>query len=390
MGEKGPLSLTTCLGRILAAGRKLASPSLAQGLLRIAPRLTTAALAGVVIMFFAWSCERQARRRDTLQAQQAKKQATEEISQLRQQAASALRDAQQSAQAVRALEAQQQQLMREAEGLRQSLESLRQQELARTDEVATLPTSEVASRVASRLGEQGTGNREQVTGNREQVTGNREQVTGNREQVTGNREQVSGAGGQVTGRQALNPLTRPAPPEESASAGHPLPQGGEGQNNPGGEGQNNPGGEGENNPGGDGQKYPAGVSGQKPPALEAQVLAPSTSRPSSPALVLSDQGVRKVEAALIELDSCRQQTQLMGQQVSNCEQQSKLDSTMRDQQAATIAKLNAALADKDKILAASEAAHRAELKAARGTWRAHFIRAVEYFAGGFIAGVMVR
>jgi hypothetical protein len=80
----------------------------------------------------------------------------------------------------------------------------------------------------------------------------------------------------------------------------------------------------------------------------------------------------------------------MGQQIANCEQQSKLDSTMRDQQAATIAKLNAALADKDKILAASEAAHRAELKAAHGTWRAHFIRAVEYFAGGFIAGVLVR
>jgi len=304
MEEKGPLSLTTCLGKILAAGCKLASPSLAQGLLRMVPGLTTAALAGVVIMFFAWSCERQARRRDTLQAQQVKKQAAEEISQLRQQAASALRDAQQSAQAVRALEAQQQQLVREAEGLRQSLESLRQQELAHTDEVATLPTSEVASRVASRLGEQGTGNREQGIGNREQVTGNR--------------EQVAGAGGQVPG------------PE------------------------------------------------------------PGTSRPSGAALVLSDQGVRKVEAALIELDSCRQQTQLMGQQVTNCEQQSKLDSTMRDQQAATIAKLNAALADKDKILAASEAAHRADLKAARGTWRARFFRAVEYFAGGFIAGVLVR
>jgi len=311
MGEKGPLSLTTCLGKILAAGRKLVSPSLAQGLLRIVPGLSAAALAGVVIMFFAWSCERQARQRDTLQAQQVKKQAAEEISQLRQQAASALRDAQQSAQAVRALEAQQQQLVREAEGLRQSLESLRQQELARTDEVATLPTSEVASRVASRLEEQGTGNREQVTGNREQVTGNREQVAGNG-------EQVSGAGIQRSG------------PE------------------------------------------------------------PGASRASSPALVLSDQGVRKVEAALIELDSCRQQTQLMGQQVTNCEQQSKLDSTMRDQQAATIAKLNAALADKDKILAASEAAHRADLKAARGTWRARFFRAVEYFAGGFIAGVLVR
>jgi septal ring factor EnvC (AmiA/AmiB activator) len=283
MGEHRPLSLTTCLGKIGAASRKLASLSLAQGLLRMIPGLPTAALASVVIMFFAWSCERQAHRGDVAQARQVKKQATEEISRLQQQAAGALRDAQQSAQAVRKLEAQRQQLAREAEGLRQSLESLRQQELARANGVATLPTSEVVSRVASRL-----------------------------------QEQVSGVRGQGSG---------PAPNASSAS---------------------------------------------------------------SPAMVLSDQGVRKVETALIELDSCRQQTQVIGQQVSNCEQQAKLNSSMQEQQSGTIAKLNAALADKDQILARSEEAHRAELKATRGTWRARFLRAVEIFAGGFIAGVLVR
>jgi len=110
----------------------------------------------------------------------------------------------------------------------------------------------------------------------------------------------------------------------------------------------------------------------------------------SGALVLSDQGVRKVETALIELDSCRQQTQVMGQQVSNCEQQAKLDSNLQQQQSDTISKLNAALADKDQILARSAEAHQAELKAARGTWRRRFLHAVEIFAGGFIAGVLVR
>jgi len=306
MGSNRPLSLTTCLGKMGAAGRKLASLNLAQGLLRSIPGLPTAALAGVVIMFFTWSCERQARRRDTAEAQQVKKQAAEEISRLQQQAAGALRDAKQSAQAVRELEAQRQQLAREAEGLRHSLESLRKQELARTDEVATLPTSEVVSRVASRL-----------------------------------QEPVSGVGDQGSGQQPLNPLTRPAPAGESAGAGHPLPQGGEGQ------------------------KFPA-------------------------ALVLSDQGVRKVETAFIELDSCLQQNQVMGEQVSNCEQQSKLNSAIIDQHSGTIAKLNAALADKDQILARSEEAHRAELRAARGTWRSRFFRAVEYIAGGFIAGVLLR
>jgi len=340
MANTAPASPTTHLGKIVAAGRKLASLSPVQGILRMFPGLPAVVLAGVVVMFFAWSCERQARRRDIEAAKLVKKQADEEISQLHQEAAGALRDAKQSTQAALELESQRQELMRESERLRLSLESLRQQELAHTNEVATLPTSDVVSRVASRLEEQGTGNREQGTGQQ---------------------GQVSGVGGQVSGY----PLTRPALAGESASAGHPLPQGGEGQNNLRGEGQNNPGGEGSSK---------AGAGGQKSPG----------------ALVLSDQGARKVETALIELDSCRQQAQVMGQQVSNCEQQAKLDSALQQQQSTTIAKLNAALADKDQILARSEEAHRAELKAARGTWRSRLFRAVEIFASGFIAGVLVR
>jgi hypothetical protein len=106
--------------------------------------------------------------------------------------------------------------------------------------------------------------------------------------------------------------------------------------------------------------------------------------------VLSDAGVRKVETAFRELDSCRQQAQVMGQQVSNCEQQAKLDSSIQEQQSGAIAKLNAALGDKDQVMARSEEAHRAELKAARGTWRGRLLRAAEIFAGGFIAGVLIR
>jgi hypothetical protein len=368
MANSGPLSPITCLGKIRAAGRKLASLSSLRWLLRMFPGLPAAALAGVVIMFFAWSCEHQARQRDIEAAKQVKKQTDEEISFLRLKVTSALRDAKQSAQAAQELEGQRQKLVREAEGLRQRLESLRQQELAHTNEVATLPTSEVVSRVASRLQEQGIGNREQGTGRQ---------------------EPVSGVGGQVSGRPAVNPLTGPALTGESATTGHPprflwsdgqhrgpaigLPQGGEGRSNPAGEGRNNPEEERRNNPEAEGQNNPGG-DGQKSPA----------------ALVLSDQGARKVETALIELDSCRQQTQVMGQQVSNCQQQTKLDSTLQQEQAGTIAKLNAALVDKDQILARSEEAHRAELRAARGTWRSRFLRAVEIFAGGFIAGVLVR
>ena len=330
MGNDQPPSQATPSSKIRAACQKLAGLSVVQVLSRLAPGLPAAALAGAVVMFFAWSCERQARQRESTEAKQVEKRATEEISRLQQQAAGAQREAQQSAKAVRELESQRQKIAREAEGLRQSLESLRKQELARSDEVATLPTSEVASRVASRLQEQGIGNREQGTA-----------------------------------QQLGNPLTHPAPADEDAGSGPPSPPRGRGLTNSGGAGQGNLTGQGQTNPQGESQKNPT-------------------------ALVLSDQGVRKVETTFIELDSCLQQSQVMEQQVSNCEQQTKLDSTLQQQQSEAISKLNAALADKGQVLAHSEEAHRAELKAARGTWRARFVHAVEIFAGGFIAGVLVR
>ena len=324
MGTSKPPSPTTALSAILAAASKLGGLRLAQGFLRIAPGLPAAALAGVAILFFAWSCEHRARQHEAAEAQQAKKQATEQISQLEKQAASAVRDAQQSSQAAKQLEGQRQQLARDADGLRQSLDSLRNQELVRANELASLTTEEVVKQVTARLQEQGIGNREQGTGQKN-----------------------------------LNPLTRPATADEGAAAGHPLPQGEEG-------------------------KGPAGREGTR--------QDPSAHLPTSPsaALVLSDQGVRKVESAFVELDSCRQQSQVIAQQASNCDQRTKLDSALEEQQAGTISKLNAALVDKDQILARSEAAHRAELKAVRGTWRTRFCHAVEIFAGGFIAGVLVR
>ena len=72
MGTSKPPSPTTALSAILAAASKLGGLRLAQGLLRIAPGLPAAALAGVAILFFAWSCEHGARQREAAEAQQAK------------------------------------------------------------------------------------------------------------------------------------------------------------------------------------------------------------------------------------------------------------------------------------------------------------------------------
>ena len=163
MGTTQPPSPTTGLNAIRTAASKLGLFRLAQGLLRIAPGLPAAALAGLAILFFAWSCEHRARQRETAEAQQAKKQAAEQISHLQKQAASAVRDAQLSTQATKDLEGQRQQLARDADGLRQSLDSLRSQQLTHENELANLTTEEVVKQVAARLQEQeqGMGNREQ-------------------------------------------------------------------------------------------------------------------------------------------------------------------------------------------------------------------------------------
>ncbi|MGD0124106.1 MAG: hypothetical protein ABSF46_02015 [Terriglobia bacterium] len=315
MGTTKPPSPTTDLSALRSAASKLSSLSLVQGLLRIAPGLPLAALAAVVIMFFAWSCEHRARQREAVEAQQIKKQSTEQISRLQQQASSALKDATESAQAAKELEGQRQQLTRQADALQQSLESLRKEELTHDSELASQSTEQVVKQVMARL-------------------------------------QVA---------QALLPV-----PANSAAR------------------QNPPGG------------VPALLvpgnarASQKPQAGVPAPPGAPVPQNGAAALVLSDQGVRKVESAFLELDSCRQQSQVIAQQVSNCEQQTKLDSVLEEQQAGAISKLNAALADKDQILARSEAAHRAELKAVRGTWRTRLYHAAEIFAGGFIAGVLVR
>ncbi len=320
-------SPTTNSGSTAAPAPKPASLSQVQGLLNFIQGLPAAALVGVVFMFFAWSCERQAHQREADEAKQVKKQDDAQISQLQQQAAGAVRDALQNTQAARNLEAQRQGFVLDAERLRQSLESLRNEALARTNEVATLPTSVVASRVAALL-----------------------------------QQQVSGPGSQASGLTLLDPPTQPAPAVGTAGAVHPLLRGGEAQHDSRAEKQNSP------------------AAGAEPPAPAA----------SGPALTLSDDEARKVDTAFVELDSCRQQAQVMGQQVSVCEQQAKLDTALEQQQADAITKLNTALTDKNQILARSEEEHRAELKAARGTWRTRFFHAVEIFAGGFIAGVLVR
>ncbi len=105
---------------------------------------------------------------------------------------------------------------------------------------------------------------------------------------------------------------------------------------------------------------------------------------------LASEVLRKVDAALVELDSCRQRSAVMSQQVENCNQQVATNAETTRQQAAAIDKLNQALEAKDQILARRETEYRAELKALRGTRLGRWARVLEHVAIGVAIGAALR
>jgi hypothetical protein len=117
--------------------------------------------------------------------------------------------------------------------------------------------------------------------------------------------------------------------------------------------------------------------------------APSQARGPEP-LNLGQEALRKVEAAFIELDSCKQQSQLRDNLVSNCHQQVVAKNQIIDEQKASMGRLNDALLAKDQILARRETEHRAELKAVRGTWSGRARRTLEMVGVGVAIGVAIR
>ncbi len=131
-----------------------------------------AAAIALGLLFLAWSCERQARLRQTLETEQVRQRAAEDAARLEARAAANLREARaQHEAAMREYELRRARLEREAAGLRERLASLRRQEAAQVAEVAALPLPQVAERVIARLGDEGI--RDQGLGIR-QKTGTRD------------------------------------------------------------------------------------------------------------------------------------------------------------------------------------------------------------------------
>lgn len=105
------------------------------------------------LVALVWLADHDAQVRQASELADLRKRAGAEISSLKAKAESARRDAdQQRAQAIRGLQARQAELARAGEQLRQRLAALQQEERKQVEQAATLPTSEVATRVAARLG----------------------------------------------------------------------------------------------------------------------------------------------------------------------------------------------------------------------------------------------
>jgi len=259
-------------------------------------------LAGGLLLVGVWFHAHDASVRQADRQEQRLQQAAAEVAGLQAQAAAAVREAlARQAAAVEALDARRRKLEQEATRLRARLAALQTEERLQVERVAALPTPEVATRVAARLG------------------------------------------------------------LETRNSGFGVRDSGE----------------------------PNSSSMSVAPGANASVPN-SEPRIPSPALLLTDQGLRKAETAFLELDACREQAAVKDAQLANCHEAGAANHTALGQMNQSVAELKEAVRLKDEILARREAAHQVELKAARGSRGRRFLRALEYVALGVAVGAVVR
>ena len=286
-------------------------------------------LGGAGVLFVAiWLLEHDARLRREVALGQLKQQTAAQVTELRARADAALRAAnEENARAIESLEARRRRLEREAEELRQRLVSLREEERARVGQVATLPASELEQRVAARLDPGNFATRDSRLGTREPEECRSKAPT----------------------PQDLAPSTQPPAPSPqplAADTRHPAPG--------------------------------------TPPVPSPE------SRVPSPDFVLTEEGARRVETAFLELEACRGQSAVKDGALGNCQEQVATQAAIAGEMRKSLDDLNQAIRLKDEIAARTEALHRAELRAARGSWGSRFLRAVEYVGLGVVIGLVAR
>ena len=130
------------------------------------------------------------------------------------------------------------------------------------------------------------------------------------------------------------------------------------------------------------------IQDSKSPKLQSRVTNPESSVPN-PELLLTEPGARAVAAALVERDACREQSQAKDGLLANCQEQTAASRAVIDEMSRSVLSLKEAVRLKDEIQSRSDAAHRAELNAARGSRLRRFGRALQYVGAGVVIGVVV-
>ena len=331
--------------------------------------------AALVILIFLcaagalWLAEHDAALKRELELQQLRKQTTAEVADLRARAAAALGELKENARLIEGLESRRRALEREAEDLRKRLSLLREEERVRVQQASALAPAELAQRVAARLGPGGlaTGNSGLGTGEKQSAARSPESGTrenGNWKLETGQSPVASSraAGGSVptdngprTTDDSKFQIQDSRPRGPVAVNRQSIPQGGNNRQSA--------------TPGtGSSSEFP--VSSFQFPLNEAEL--------------------RQVETAFLQLDACREQSAAQDRLVANCEERGAASRAVIENLNRSVNQLQEAVRLKDEIASRTEASHRAELKAARGTWRGRFIRALEYVGVGVVIGVVAR
>ena len=273
------------------------------------------ALACLLVGAF-WLHQHDARLRQQVQLKQERQQTSAAVAALEKQAQQAMKQANvENAQAVQELEARRRKLEQQNRQLAVQLTEMRKQAQIQADEVATLPISEIVTRVAAQLG------------------------------LTP--EDVAAAGHNVT-------------PHPAAGAATLSPRRGHDQ---------------------------ASYAHMAKNATSVPAAKSATTKPV--AMALTDSGARKVETALVELDSCRAESGIESRQISNCQARAQADEAAIQRLNGSVASLNRALAAKDKILRRQAGEYQAELRAARGTFWGRLAHLTEHVAVGVVVGVVI-
>jgi hypothetical protein len=318
-----------------------------------------------------WLAEHDAALKRELALQQLRQQTTAEVAELRARAAAALGELKENARLIEDLESRRRALEHEAEGLRKRLSLLREEEGVRVQQAGTLAPAELAQRVAARLGPEA-----QVSGVGGQAPETNRPPSEARSLESGTRE--TGNWKMETGQSPLSsgqlPVASDNGPRTTDDSKFQTPE----SRRRGPEALNR-------------QSMPQGGNNRASSAPRSQHPVPSRQFPASSfQFPLNEAELRQVETAFLQLDACREQSAAQDRLVANCEERAAASRTVSENLNRSVNQLQEAVRLKDEIATRTEAAHRAELKAARGTWRGRFIRALEYVAVGVVIGVVVR